>query len=235
MSIIFKTRSRKKEILDDFDLQGNDLAQNLRELQWVNSNLGGYSLVKEGIEEIAEKGSFQKPIKVVDVGCGGGDTLCELAKWTANKPFRLELTGIDANTNAISFAESRSSNYPEIKYRQLNIFSDEFKALDCDIIMFNLFVHHFEEQQIVEFLRACREKKVVVLINDLQRSAVAYLLFGILSKIFGFSKISRHDGLLSIRKAFNRRELKVLLKNAGFSHLSIKWKWAFRYQVIAWP
>ena len=105
MSIIFKTRSREKEILDDFDLQGNDLAQNLRELQWVNSNLGGYSLVKEGIEEIAEKGSFQKPIKVVDVGCGGGDTLCELTKWTANRPFRLELTGIDANTNAISFAE----------------------------------------------------------------------------------------------------------------------------------
>ena len=234
MSFIFKNRSTEKEILDDFELQGNDLTQNLRELQLVNSNLGGYSLVKEGIELIVDKGNLQSPIKVADVGCGGGDTLRELAKWSVNKPFSLELTGIDANTNAIAFAESRSKNYPEIKYRQLNIFSDEFKVLDADVVLFNLFVHHFEEEQIIDFLKVCRTKNAVVLINDLQRSALAYSLFKIGSRLFRFSRISRHDGLLSIRKAFTRKDLRELLTASDFTDYSIKWKWAFRYQVIAW-
>ncbi len=234
MPLIFKTRSRQKEILDDFELQGNDLTQNLRELQWVNSNLGGYSVVKEGIERIVDKGNLLSPIRVVDVGCGGGDTLRELAKWSANRPFNLELTGVDANVNAIDFAKMRSIDFPKIQYKQLNIFSNEFKAMGADIVMLNLFVHHFEEDQIVEFLAACREKNSVVFINDLQRSAVAYLLFRLTSKLINFSKISRHDGLLSIRKAFTRKELTELLAKAGFTKFSIKWKWAFRYQVIAW-
>ncbi len=234
MSFIFKNRSRKKEILDDFELQGNDLAQNLRELQLVNSNLGGYSLVKEGVEQIIEKKGLAQQVRIVDIGCGGGDSLRELSKWSAKKNFNLELTGIDANANAIAFAEDQSTNYPEIKFRQLNIFSKEFKALEYDIIMFNLFVHHFEEDQIISFLKVCREKQAVVLINDLQRSAVAYTLFRFSSRVFDFSRISRHDGLLSIRKAFTRKDLKELMIASGFTEFSIKWKWAFRYQVIAW-
>lgn len=234
MSFIFKNRSRKKEILDDFELQGNDLAHNLRELQLVNSNLGGYSVVKEGVEQIIERKGLTQKVRIADIGCGGGDTLRELARWSTKRNFNLMLTGIDANSNAISFAENQSTNYPQIHYQQLNIFSEEFKALDCDIIMFNLFVHHFEEDQIISFLKVCREKEAVVLINDLQRSAVAYTLFRLSSKVFNFSKISRHDGLLSIRKAFTRKDLRELLAEAGFGKFSIKWKWAFRYQVIAW-
>jgi 2-polyprenyl-3-methyl-5-hydroxy-6-metoxy-1,4-benzoquinol methylase len=234
MSFIFKNRSRKKEILDDFELQGNDLAQNLRELQIVNSNLGGYSVVKEGIEQIIEKDSLKGRIRVADIGCGGGDTLRELAKWSLKKGFSLELTGIDANKSAVNFAEDQSRDYPEISFKQLNIFSEEFKVLDYDIIMFNLFVHHFEEGQIIAFLKVCRDKKAVVLINDLQRSALAYTLFRLSSKVFNFSKISRHDGMLSIRKAFTRKDLRELLIASGFTQFTIKWKWAFRYQVIAW-
>lgn len=234
MSFIFKNRSTEKEILDDFELQGNDLTQNLRELQLVNSNLGGYSLVKEGVERIIIKKNLHGTVRIADIGCGGGDTLRELAKWGSRKNLDLELTGIDANENAISYAKGNSKTHSEIKYQKLNIFSEEFKALEYDIIMFNLFVHHFEEEQIIDFLKVCRSKNAVVLINDLQRSALAYSLFKIGSRLFRFSKISRHDGLLSIRKAFVRKDLRELLRASGFTEFSIKWKWAFRYQVIAW-
>ncbi len=234
MSLIFKNRSTQKEILDDFELKGNDLSQNLKELQLVNSKLGGYTLVKEGIEQIVQKGNLPNPIKVADIGCGGGDTLRELAGWSKTRPFRLELMGLDANSNAIAFANERSADFPEIEYHQVNIFSEEFRQMKCDITLFNLFVHHFEEKQIIDFLAICKSKNSVVLINDLQRSAVAYTLFNIGSKLFRFSKISRHDGLLSIQKAFTRKDLRELLRAAGFSEFSIKWKWAFRYQVIAW-
>lgn len=234
MALIFKNRSKEKEILDDFELQGNDLSQNLRELQRINTYLGGYSIAKEGINEVILKKGLNSSIRVADIGCGGGDTLRELAKWGMAKSFDLHLTGIDANENAIAFSRQQSEQFPEIDFRQINILSKEFHDLDYDIVTFNLFAHHFEEEEIIAFLQVCKEKGAAVVINDLQRSVIAYGLFRLTSTALNFSQISRHDGLLSIRKAFTHEDWKKLLEAAGFKEYSIKWRWAFRYLVTAW-
>jgi hypothetical protein len=38
---------------------------------------------------------------------------------------------------------------------------------------------------------------------------------------------------LSVKRAFSRAELQDILRKAGYSKFQIKWKWAFRWQVIA--
>lgn len=232
--MIFKNRSKEKEILDDFELQGNDLRQNLMELQRINTYLGGYAIAKEGVSDIIWKKRLNPPIRIADIGCGGGDTLRELAIWGREKGIDLHLTGIDANENAIAFSRQQSEQFPEINYRQINILSKEFHDLDYDIVTFNLFAHHFEEEEIIAFLQVCKDKGAAVVINDLQRSVIAYSLFRLTSTALNFSPISRHDGLLSIRKAFTREDWINLLKAAGFKKFSIKWRWAFRYLVTAW-
>jgi len=42
----------------------------------------------------------------------------------------------------------------------------------------------------------------------------------------------RHDGKLSVKKSFLKKELQNYLKLAGLINYQISWKWAFRYQVI---
>lgn len=200
----------------------------------VNRRLGGYSIVKEGVEAILSNHNLSEPVHIADIGCGGGDTLREIADWAKERGVNLKLSGIDANEHAVKFSEDCSKNYPQINYRQVNIFSEEFKSLNCDIIMFNLFAHHFEEAEIIRFLKICKDKKAVVLVNDLQRSALAYGLFGLSSALVNFSRISRHDGMLSIRKGFSRKDWHELLHRAGFENYTVKWRWAFRFQVIAW-
>jgi hypothetical protein len=44
----------------------------------------------------------------------------------------------------------------------------------------------------------------------------------------------KYDGSLSILKAFKRIDLKKLMLKTGIQHYTLNWKWAFRYQLIAY-
>jgi len=44
----------------------------------------------------------------------------------------------------------------------------------------------------------------------------------------------KFDGSLSILKGFKRPELMNLLQKAGITNFKIRWKWAFRFEVIIW-
>ena len=56
---MFRKRSYKKELLDNVDLAGPELDQNLRELHTINSFLGGYDVTLSGLSVI--QGNFSKP------------------------------------------------------------------------------------------------------------------------------------------------------------------------------
>lgn len=229
----FPFRSSQPEILDDFDLQGNDLTQNLRELEKVNGYLGGNLIVKEGVRRlISSKTLSDKEVTIVDAGCGAGDALRLLSRWGRKNQWKLELIGIDANKEAVRYAEQRSMEFDNVHFRQLNILSPQFAELKADIVMFNLFLHHFEEEQIVNFLKACKSNGSAILINDLHRSKLAYHAFRLVSRILRFSYIGRHDGKLSVKKSFTKKDWHRMLKNAGINDYEIRWRWAFRYLVL---
>jgi hypothetical protein len=42
----------------------------------------------------------------------------------------------------------------------------------------------------------------------------------------------KHDSKLSVLRSFTRKELQTLLAQMGIKKYSIKWMWAFRWQVI---
>ena len=71
-----------------------------------------------------------------------------------------------------------------------------------------------------------------IVVNDLQRSKLAYRLFQMLIFIFRLEKMTANDGLISILRGFKRKDLEKFSKDLGLKKYSIKWKWAFRYQWI---
>ncbi len=224
----FSHRSLKPEILDDFELQGNNLAENLKELEWVNRYLGGYSQLGQALQEVVETQSNQKHWHVADIGCGGGDTLRYLAKKTAAWPQKFRLTGVDANAHAIAYAKSLSEGL-NIGYQKAMLSPELLKAMQADVVLFNLFLHHFKDEEIIEFLSTCQKQGVKVIITDLERSKLAYFLFNMLTRIIKFSHISRHDGLLSIQKSFTQKDWAYLFHKSNYSRYTVKWRWAFRW------
>lgn len=223
-------RTNEAEVMDDFDLQGDELERTLKDLQNINKWLGGNQITINGIKKLLQDQPEGKIIRIADVGCGDGAILREIAEWGRSKNYPFKLTGIDANTHAISIAERLSEFYPEIIYSSKNIFEPSFKQEKYDIILCTLTLHHFKDPEIKEILNNFfRQARIGVVINDLHRSKQAYFLFRAFCKVFINNKIARDDGLTSILRGFKKKDLKKFAADIPAAHHEIKWKWAYRY------
>jgi 2-polyprenyl-3-methyl-5-hydroxy-6-metoxy-1,4-benzoquinol methylase len=233
MSINTKHRTDEPEIMDDFSLEGEELRDALDKIAKINQLLGGNKLTLNGLREILQESDKNKSITIADVGCGNGDMLRKIADFGNQNGYKFILIGIDANTFTINHAVKLSTSYDNISYLCEDIFTMNLPKLNCDVIVCTLTLHHFKDQEIIQILNNFQNSsKIGIVINDLQRSAVAYRLFQLLCVLFQLNRMSREDGLVSILRGFKKKELVAFSEKLKFKKYNIQWKWAFRYQWI---
>lgn len=233
MSLLINTKHRttKVEIMDDFSINGEMLYKTLNTLARINKWLGGNKVTLDSLKLVLDNAPKNVPITIIDLGCGGGDILRRISKFGKKEGYTFKLIGVDANKGAIAYARHLSKNYDNISFIACDIFSEEFKTLEYDLVLSTLFLHHFKEEQIISILNQLINKaKLGIIVNDLHRHKMAYYLFKIVCLTIKNQMII-DDGLTSILRGFKREEL------ASFSNKlqvtpQIKWKWAFRYQWI---
>lgn len=258
MFVDTRYRSTAPEMMDNFQMEGSLLRDALDKIAAINRLLGGNKVTLEGVGKLL-KWSGQKenpdnrPVRVLDVGCGNGDMLRAMAKYALHKGVTMELIGLDANAFTVKHAESLSAGYPNISYRCADIFNElkmetelpesdfAYDKQPYDIILCTLTLHHFTDEEILRLISVFdRQAGMGIVINDLQRSALAYYLFKGLCWVFNLNDMSREDGLVSILRGFKKKDLErysaqLIAKDArGLpqNRVTIRWKWAFRYQWI---
>ena len=231
---MFKGRSEEEELMDDLQLSNEDLRRNLDELETINSWLGGYKVVLHALEKLLpELRKLNPPVTLADVGCGGGDILREIARWSGKRKLAMELTGVDANSFMLDYAEPKCRKFPQIRLQQHNIFSPEFQRQRFDILTCSLFCHHFPDRELVKLLRQLyNQANVAVIINDLHRHPLAYYSIKGLTSLFSNSYLVKNDAPLSVLRAFRKPELEAILAAAGITNYKLKWCWAFRWQLV---
>lgn len=228
-----KNRSDDPEIMDDFAMEGEILRDALDKIAKINQLLGGNQLTLQGVKELIHSKPTQKEILIVDLGCGNGDMLRTLEKYGRENNLNFRLIGIDANNFTINHARKLSKNYSNISFRCEDIFDQSFHELKYDISLCTLTLHHFKNDEIEKLLTVLyKNSNLGIVINDLQRSALAYRLFQGLCFVFRLNAMSREDGLVSIMRGFKKEELENFSKKLKFTNYKIQWKWAFRYQWI---
>ncbi|MBD1398127.1 methyltransferase domain-containing protein [Pontibacter sp. JH31] len=229
---MLKQRSNQPELMDDLSLSGDELRRNLEELEVINTWLGGYKVVLDALDKLLD-GYNGPPLHIADIGCGGGDTLRHIAKWARRKNIKLHLTGIDANDFMVQYARQRCGGFPEIRLEQHDVFSDQFQQKQYDIVVCSLFCHHFTDEQLVSMFRQLhRQAGIAVIINDLHRHWLAYHSIKLLTHFFSDSYLVKNDAPLSVWRAFRRDELQRLVQEAGIDRYSLRWMWAFRWQLL---
>jgi 2-polyprenyl-3-methyl-5-hydroxy-6-metoxy-1,4-benzoquinol methylase len=225
-------RADEAEIMDDFLLEGEELRNALDKIADINRLLGGNKLTLNGVKQLLKKTTKQE-IVIVDVGCGNGDMLRMLAHYGKETNIDFRLIGIDANKYTINYAKKLSKDYLNIEYKCLDVFEDDFKILNYDIVLCTLTLHHFKDDEILKIIATFNKNAAVgVVINDLHRSKIAYRLFSLMCRLFNLNRMSREDGLLSILRGFKKEELELYSKKLNLNNSQIQWKWAFRYQWI---
>jgi 2-polyprenyl-3-methyl-5-hydroxy-6-metoxy-1,4-benzoquinol methylase len=223
-------RSYQKELMDADDIPFADMAQTLRELNIVNTRLGGHAITISGVKQMATKATT---LSVCEIGCGGGDNLFAIDKYCRRLNINVQFTGIDINAECISFAKQQ---YPQLNCNWIcSDYADvDFKENRPGIIFSSLFCHHFTDEQLVFMLRwLSRNSKAGFFINDLHRHWLAFYLIKYITRFFSKSYLVKHDASLSVARSFRREDWNRLFKKAGIGQPSIFWRWAFRYLVVS--
>lgn len=228
----FKQRSTEKELMDDLECSGEELNQTLRELKTINRWLGGNHVTTLGIQRLINQ-KPQERYQLVDIGCGGGDMLRVISDWAEKQGLPIDLEGVDANPNTIELAKTRLSDKPSIVLSTQNVFDEDFQKEKASIISCTLFTHHFTDEELVTLLRAFQEKvSLGIVINDLHRHPLAYHSIRLLTRIFSKSNMVKNDAPLSVLRSFSREDWKRILGKAGIQNYSLRWFWAFRWQLL---
>jgi ubiquinone/menaquinone biosynthesis C-methylase UbiE len=218
-------KSYQKEIMDDFSITDERIINALKELKVINKFLGGSSTTKRGIEILLNKNLDSNKIRILDVGSGGSDNFFH----KNISPKNFEVSSFDINKGVCRYTKKQMFSEDVICG---DVFHLPFKESSFDIVHASLFLHHFNEEEIrnllEEFLKISRNG---IIINDLQRSSLAYAGIKLLTFFFSRSKMVKNDGPLSVRRGFLKTELEEIL--SGMNHQStIKNRWAFRWLAV---
>lgn len=224
-------RSYKKELLDGDGISFADIRQNMKELNTINTLLGGHKITIEGVKSFIDSNKLTSAITICEIGCGGGDNLKAIEKWCIKNNIKASFIGIDFKAECIEFAQQQ---YPLLNCRW--VISDYqkvfFKNDQPDIIFSSLFCHHFTEAQLITMLQWQQQATKGFFINDLHRNPLAYYLIKFITQIFSGSYLVKNDAPLSVARGFLKKEWKKILKDAGIKNYTINWKWAFRHLII---
>ena len=229
----FKRRSYELEHIDTGNYTAAEYEGCIGELQLVNRWMGdAHTLKGTLLREVAN--AQLKKFSVLDVGAGSGELLRVAASWARETGRTLRAVGLELNERSASAILEESRGFPEITSVRGNALSLPFADADFDYVICSLFTHHFVEEQVVQILREMsRVARRRIIVIDLHRHPVAYLLYTTLGKIVLKNRLLRHDGALSILKSFKAEELFDLAKRAGLQDVSVSRHFPYRLALHA--
>lgn len=216
-------------MLDQEGIPKEALWRNLYELDVINKYLGGHVNTLWGIKQIV-KGDKNRVWRIVDLGCGGGDTLRAIALWAEKNDYQVELTGVDILEDAVSYAKSHNT-HKNIRYVQGD-FADQ-KNGSYDIAISALFCHHLYDSELENLIHTKRRLAKYLIVNDLHRHFLAYHSIKLLTRFFSKSYLVKNDAPLSVQRGFKKGDLDSLLKKFTWKQVRLTWRWAFRWIIIA--
>ena len=225
------TRSEAAELMDDRSIGGAELADALSQLRVINYLLGGNQPTIEGVERLWRAAGQPIALHIVDIGAGSGEVSQQLLAWADRRRVKLKITLSDIHPDTCAVAAAYHKSEPRITVQQGDVF--ELAAESCDIVTASLFTHHFPTAQLPELFSAmARAARLGIVINDLHRHRLAWLLIALATRLFSGNRMMRPDAPLSVRRGFRRTELERLRSVPELARLRCRWRPFFRYLVI---
>jgi SAM-dependent methyltransferase len=170
---------------------------------------------------------------VLDVGFGQGDMLRAIHAWALRVGLRPRLTGIDLNPWSARAAREATDAALGIDYRTGDVF-DYAPPEPIDVVVSSLVTHHMSDAQVARFIGWMEANaRRGWFINDLHRHPIAFYGFQALSTVARWHPFVRHDGPVSVARAFRRTDWERLLPAAGLvdGEADVRWRFPFRFCV----
>jgi SAM-dependent methyltransferase len=174
-----------------------------------------------------------RPIEIVDVGSGYGDLLRQIAEWARRRRITVSLTGVDRNPWARRAAIEATPSELGIEWVTADAFAYA-PARGVDIVVSSCLTHHLSDARVVRFLGWLEANaRLGWFVNDLHRHPLPYHVFTWFAGFARFHHFVRHDGPVSIARAFVAADWHRMLAAAGIeqSKAEVRWMFPFRLTV----
>jgi 2-polyprenyl-3-methyl-5-hydroxy-6-metoxy-1,4-benzoquinol methylase len=215
---MWNERVIKPELLDHAPPEEAKL--NLEDLVRINRRFGGHSAVRAAVKKAA---GADTQFSLLDIGAASGDTAVVVRDLYPG-----------ARVVSLDYSETNLQAAPAPKVIA-NAFALPFPPESFDFTLCSLFLHHFTSEQVIELIRSfyvvCRRALIVC---DLERHILPYLFLPATRFLFGWRRLTLHDGPISVRAAFRAQELVDLAHAAGIEQVEIEThRPAFRHALVA--
>lgn len=225
----FSRRTDTPELMDTEPAPYETFRDCLVDLSAVNRLTLAYRPTLAFLERLRREDRLDlRPLRILDVGSGYGDMLRTVAHWAARKGVAVELTGVDLNPWSARAAHEADPHSP-IRWITADAFAHDQPV---DVIISSLFTHHLDDATVTRFL-AWMDAKAGLgwFVNDLHRRPFPYYGFALLARMMRWHRFVRHDGPVSISRAFQPGDWRRLSHAAHLDTATVRIDRAFPYRL----
>ncbi len=212
----FSRRNDLTELMDDAGTDFATFRDCLVDLAKVNRLTLAYRPTLRFFAQLAASGRLprERTVTILDVGSGYGDMLRRVDRWGARRGLNLQLAGVDLNPWSTSSAGEATAADRPIRYVTANVLEFDPPGR-IDVVISSLFTHHLDEASLIRFVTWMEEHaEIAWFINDLHRHPIPYHAFRIVSRALRYHSFVQHDGPVSIARAFDVHDWRLVLASA---------------------
>ena len=204
------------ELMDDPEVDAGELAHNFDDIERANALFGG---TKPVVDQILARDVSS----LLDVGCGSADVPRAVLGAAHKRGRRLDIVALDTSETVLAIARARTDPESGIRFVRGDAAALPFADGAFDVATCNLALHHFDPPLALIVLRELRRvARVTPLVCDLERSRLGYVATLGFARFVAKNRLTKHDGPLSVRRAYTASEVSLLASAAGWSAPRVK-------------
>jgi SAM-dependent methyltransferase len=176
-----------------------------------------------------------RPLRVLDLACGGGHVVVGLSRRCARAGVPLEARGLDNSPVALGYARALAARAGarDVTFAALDV-ADQPLPEGFDVVLCSLFLHHLDDDGAVALLRRMRgAARRLVVVSDLRRTALGHLYALAGCRLLSRSRVFHVDGPRSVEAAFTSGEARDLAARAGLAGAQVVQRWPQRF-LLTW-
>ncbi|MDQ2928387.1 MAG: methyltransferase domain-containing protein [Pseudomonadota bacterium] len=202
-------RVLEAETLDHLEPDDPAAQRSRRDLRRINRIMGAREILARALRGVGVE-RHRGPLRILEIGCGDGSLMLDVARRSGTAFGDAQLTLLDRQPIVSTDTIAR---YAEAGWRVETLVTDVLAwAADTqasrrwDLVVANLFLHHFEGDDLGQVLGAAALRADVFVACEPRRSRFA-LAASHLVGFIGANAVTRRDAVLSVRAGFVARDL----------------------------
>lgn len=198
-------------------------AEAYRLLDRVNRLQAGHRITLDALDGwLRSTERRSRAIAFADVAGGDGAFADRVVEWGARRGVAIRPLVLDLSPVALEGASAPGRAADALRADALSL---PLADRAVDVVHVSCFLHHLSvDDARAALVEMCRASRGLVIVNDLVRSRVASEAIRAITALLVHNRLVRHDGPVSVRKAFTPQEL-LSIAHAASGARSEQWRW----------